>query len=528
MTEESNTGAGLSLCMIVRDEAEMLPQCLEHAQGVWDELIVVDTGSKDDTVAIAKKAGAKIIERPWDEDFAAARNAALDAASGSFILTLDADELLSDKLKDQIRHAVEDAQVGAATVNVRNLLPHGLVRTAPLLRLFRNDSEIRYRYPIHEEITSTLQPYLARTGQKVIALSGDIEHRGYVRERAAGRGKKERDLKILDRCLAADTGDLYSHYKRLELARYWDDLPLWEKAAREAQEALDQAGPQALSGQHFAGDFLCLIARGLYSSEKALSFVTTYRDNVPSSAELHYFCGQRHEEAKRPDEAKREFEACLSIDGVRDLQMATVRPLMGLCRLAMAAGDQQSARKHADAALAHGPRDPEVLLAGFTLRWAQEPEQARRFGEQQIAEQGECPEIYNAWGQAAMVYGDGAAAVAAFRKLAGEPPKGQAALHLAQALVRQNHLQEAHAILSSLVPQMPEAGIGVLVCELALDRDTQLELDLDEKVAEALLREWLTTALLGADDEILRNVAKRVPTIEHVFPWLPEALGLAA
>src|SRR6185436_13910378 len=67
----------LSLCMIVRDEADLLPRFLEQAQGLWDELCVVDTGSSDSTVDILTKAGARIFHRAWDEDFAAARNAGL-------------------------------------------------------------------------------------------------------------------------------------------------------------------------------------------------------------------------------------------------------------------------------------------------------------------------------------------------------------------------------------------------------------------------------------------------------------------
>ncbi len=88
----------LSLCMILRDEEELLPRFLEHARGLWDELVAVDTGSTDRTPRLLAEAGAKVLHRPWTGDFSAARNASLEAATGEWALVLDADELVSPGL----------------------------------------------------------------------------------------------------------------------------------------------------------------------------------------------------------------------------------------------------------------------------------------------------------------------------------------------------------------------------------------------------------------------------------------------
>ncbi len=82
----------LSLCMIVKDEEEMLPGCLEPLRGVVDEMIVVDTGSTDRTVEIAESFGATVVHFPWNGSFADARNASIEAASGDWLIYLDADE----------------------------------------------------------------------------------------------------------------------------------------------------------------------------------------------------------------------------------------------------------------------------------------------------------------------------------------------------------------------------------------------------------------------------------------------------
>ena len=84
----------LSLSMIVRDEEQKLGTCLESVKGFCDELVVVDTGSTDNTIAIAKDAGARVEEIEWPGDFTPARNKALEFVSGDWVLVLDADEQL--------------------------------------------------------------------------------------------------------------------------------------------------------------------------------------------------------------------------------------------------------------------------------------------------------------------------------------------------------------------------------------------------------------------------------------------------
>ena len=84
----------LSLSMIVRDEEARLGECLRSVQGFADEMVVVDTGSTDATVAIAEAAGARVEQIPWPGDFAPARNQALEFLNGDWVLVLDADEQL--------------------------------------------------------------------------------------------------------------------------------------------------------------------------------------------------------------------------------------------------------------------------------------------------------------------------------------------------------------------------------------------------------------------------------------------------
>ena len=86
----------ISGTMIVRNEAARLAACLDALRGVADEMIIVDTGSEDGTLEIARRYTDLCFEHPWTDDFAAARNAALAHATGDYVLVVDADEVIAE------------------------------------------------------------------------------------------------------------------------------------------------------------------------------------------------------------------------------------------------------------------------------------------------------------------------------------------------------------------------------------------------------------------------------------------------
>jgi hypothetical protein len=357
--------------MIVRDEAELLPQFLQHAAGLWDELVVVDTGSRDETRELLAAAGARIFQRPWTDDFAAARNASLEQARGRWILFLDADEMVSPELCAQIRALLDDPRAGAATVQMRNLLPHGHHRQSSLLRLFRNDPQIRFRHRIHEEVASAVAAHLRRERLALRHLSGVVQHLGYVRERAQARNKRQRDAQLLWRAVGDDRQDFYSWFKLAELARFWDDRQLAREAATGCLAALESGGPQALAGQPFGGELVVLLADGLHRDDPAAAgaLLARWEPHLAPSAAFSLRAGELAELQRRPDEASRRFRRCLELgDVTADVQLATVRPLMGLARLAMARADGlEQAWGFIQQALAHNPRDREALLAALAI-----------------------------------------------------------------------------------------------------------------------------------------------------------------
>jgi hypothetical protein len=102
---------------------------------------------------------------------------------------------------------------------------------------------------------------LRRSGRQLVALPGRVDHLGYVRHVAASRSKKERDARLLRACLADEPHDWYSWFKLLELARFWQDEPMGQAAAREVAPLLAGAN---LHGHAWGGEFLTLVAQGLH------------------------------------------------------------------------------------------------------------------------------------------------------------------------------------------------------------------------------------------------------------------------
>ena len=105
----------ISLCMIVKNEEQYIEQALKSVEGLVDEIIIVDAQSTDQTVTIAKKYTRKICSRPWNDDFAEARNFSLQHATKELILVLDADEVIAKKDHEQIKALTEDRQYDAYT-----------------------------------------------------------------------------------------------------------------------------------------------------------------------------------------------------------------------------------------------------------------------------------------------------------------------------------------------------------------------------------------------------------------------------
>ncbi len=202
----------VSACLIVRDEAKRLARCLESLRGVVDEIVVVDTGSVDDTIAIAERFGAKIGHFTWVDDFAAARNAALDLATSDWVLSIDADEWLS--VTKPLAAAIAKSEAIAYRVTLVNQLDGDRREPEQLTRLFRRHPEIRFEGRVHEQVTESVATLVAKgRGQWLPLDAFEIEHDGYLESSKVERGKQSRNIALLERAVAEAPDDCYLRYK---------------------------------------------------------------------------------------------------------------------------------------------------------------------------------------------------------------------------------------------------------------------------------------------------------------------------
>jgi Tfp pilus assembly protein PilF len=344
----------ISLCMIVKDEADNLPSCLESVRDIVHELIVVDTGSTDATRDIAAEYGAQVYDIPWDNDFAAARNAALQAATGDWVLVLDADEMLVPHAAAALAGLDRGepwAEVPAAQVVMVNLIrlevgapqaPYNLVS-----RFFRRLPGITFQRPYHETVDDSVAPPATATpvaggypglgGHSPHGLSGTVVAQrqkfaraqtimeGYLEEHPTDsyllnklaalyleQGHTADALAMLDRAIAQPEVDDLTGYE----LHYHRGLALREQHPTQAEAAYRQALAQPVSPRLKLGAYLNLgslqKARGQLADAAGQFQQAVAID--PAFALAHYNLGVVYRAQEQLEESIAAYQRAIDLD----------------------------------------------------------------------------------------------------------------------------------------------------------------------------------------------------------------------
>lgn len=196
----------ISAVLITRDEAAVLPRCLDSLKGAVDEIVVLDTGSKDETATLAQERGASVFHAEWPNDFAAARNMALAHAKGDWILWIDADEELV-VAPERVR-ALTDAGHGAYDVEIENLVddrPDGDRFVHPALRFFRRGETTAWEGRVHEQVVGTV-------GTRVRIEGPFLRHHGYRPSIMTAKDKAARTIGLLEAALEDKPDDVFQRF----------------------------------------------------------------------------------------------------------------------------------------------------------------------------------------------------------------------------------------------------------------------------------------------------------------------------
>ncbi len=295
--------ADISLCMIVRDEERVIADCLTSACDVFNEIIVVDTGSTDRTMEIVEGFGAQMHEMVWPENFAAARNESLKYAKGKWIFWMDADDVLPPASAERILDAAINAPdwVIGFVVPVQFVDgPGGMGTRVDHVKLFRNFPGLVFEGRIHEQILGSLREH----GGEIQRLDAVVLHSGYDTSEVGQAKKKKRDSKLL----MLDLEDRPNHpfvLFNLGMTAYYneehEESITWFKSCLSVSVAEES---------HVRKVFALLSGslRAIGSRAEAISILCDGLRLYPEDPELLFLRGVNNMEAGRFGEARLDLE----------------------------------------------------------------------------------------------------------------------------------------------------------------------------------------------------------------------------
>ncbi len=307
----------LSLCMIVKDGGEPLSRCLESARGVADEVVVVDTGSRDDSVKRARAAGARVLHHEWSDDFAAARNVGLEQARGEWVLLLDCDERFEPPRPRALREALSRPHYQGYFLPVESELAGGERLESTILRLWRHSQDVRFRFPIHEQVLPDLEVAAEREGRRFAVLADvRIVHDGYTPAAIAAHDKVARNLRLFRKAVAERPDEPYLWYKFADFLRGHPEHAAEALAAAERAFELARAQARAPGERRrvaYWSELLTILCASRLESghkESALALIAQQPPETLGSPHYDYVAALALEMDGRLDEALAHVARC--------------------------------------------------------------------------------------------------------------------------------------------------------------------------------------------------------------------------
>lgn len=345
--------------MIVKNEADLLSRCLDSIKNIADELIIVDTGSTDATVSIAQSFGAKVVCTDWRNDFAWARNISIKDATSSWILWLDADDVVppeSIPILASLKKEKPDHIIG---LTVRNQRPGNTGTEFVQARMFPNRPDLYFERRIHEQI----MPSALRIGMKMESRNAVIEHHGYA-DSATLKKKALRNIQLLledyddsapDAVTTVEIADSYQLTDNHESALIWYKRTL-------AIPGCESITP-SIASQAYLGLGTIYNLRSEYST--AITYLRRASEISPWRPDVLYSLAVAIEQNGEPQKAVEILEQILTLKvsagqvGV-DFRAAKIKTYLRLVRILVELGNMEHAAAITADSLASEPLRPEL------------------------------------------------------------------------------------------------------------------------------------------------------------------------
>jgi glycosyltransferase involved in cell wall biosynthesis len=274
----------LSASLIVRDEEKFLEGCLRSLQGIVDEIVVVDTGSSDNTRNIALDFDARVSDFAWNSDFSAARNAALDLCRGEWILYIDADERARPCDVARLKDLLSDPSNAGLHVRFQ-----GRPGYSPYweMRLFRNHPAIRFVGSIHETIWPALERFQLSEGAGIGYSSLELDHFGYEGDQ---RHKFERNIPMLLSYIEQNPKRVY-HW--CHLAQMYEGMGDDAASVAALEEGLRYSRKKTMTLPEDCSPYMGLIRRRISLKENFEDLLDEGLRRFPEQLQLHWYRGRQ-------------------------------------------------------------------------------------------------------------------------------------------------------------------------------------------------------------------------------------------
>jgi glycosyltransferase involved in cell wall biosynthesis len=289
------TTPSISLCMIVKNESRFLGACLASAKAICSQLVVVDTGSTDNTIEIARAHGAEVFEHAWPGHFSQARNISLEYAHSDWILILDGDEMLDESALEHITSISHEAETVAYDFQIVNYSTEETSEESAhfqrQVRLFKNEPHHRYAGLIHNQLVDT------RTGEGLNGpfVPAKVLHYGYIPSVWAAQNKAKR-LALLEKAIVENPDSLFCHYN---LANHLKILGEYARAIAHYVPCFDGDLSLDWVKMSFFSASFCANKIGQY--ELAIECAEKLLDTHPNVADAHLRRAEALMSLNRPD-----------------------------------------------------------------------------------------------------------------------------------------------------------------------------------------------------------------------------------
>ncbi len=305
----------LTLSMIVKNEEKYLKDCLESVKNIVNDIVIVDTGSTDRTLEIARGYNAKIYHFDWINDFSAARNYALQYSPGEWILYLDADERLDPLSVKEVKRLINRSdKVGyfCTVKSVDNNKEHSI----RYVRLFRNSKEIKFTGKVHEQIV----PSLNENNYKLIHSSILINHVGYDITNTEKEKKANRNLEIL----LNEYNQNKSPYIAYKIGQTYFLLGNYEQSTNYINDAISSSSfSKELKADCYV--YLSQIAFLREDYKSSLEFIDKAIELNPHQPFYYYYCSRIYH--KQNDLYKAKLYTHKALEASRNVELYAIKNL---------------------------------------------------------------------------------------------------------------------------------------------------------------------------------------------------------